>query len=112
MLALPAEQLIGKVVNLGSGVDRSILEIAETIKKLMGSHSPIELLGERPGQVVRHTCDASLALALLDWKPDIEFKEGLEESITWYQQNQSLWASQRWLRHIPIVTASGKREYH
>ena len=45
-------------------------------------------------------------LALLDWKPDIEFKDGLEESITWYQQNQSLWASQRWLRHIPIVTAS------
>mgnify|MGYP003340280482 FL=1 len=51
--AIP-EKIIGEVFNLGTGNDVSVLEIAKAVKSAMhNSSSSIELIGERPGQVVR-----------------------------------------------------------
>ncbi len=113
LLHAPREKVIGEVFNLGTGEDVSVLEIAESVKSAMNnSASPIQLIGERPGQVIRHTCDAMKFRQLLDWHPKREFTAGLRETINWYVSNQEWWAPQRWLRHIPIVSAAGKREYH
>ena len=75
-------------------------------------NSPIQHVGERPGQVFRHTCDASKAKNLLEWEPRVAFEEGLEQTIQWYRDNEAWWRPQVWMRHIPIITASGKRELH
>ena len=113
LLHAPREKVAGQVFNLGTGEDISVLEIAENIKKIMhNSASRIELIGERPGQVIRHTCDASKFQQSMGWKPRRMFAEGLRETIDWYIANQEWWHPQRWLRQIPIVTAAGKREFH
>jgi len=113
LLHAPRDKVIGEVFNLGTGEDVSVLEIAETVKAAMhNSTSPIELIGERPGQVIRHTCDAAKFRELMDWHPKHKFGAGLRETIDWYVANQEWWAPQRWLRHIPIVSAAGKRELH
>lgn len=113
LIHAPREKVIGEVFNLGTGRDVSVLEIAESVKAMMhNSVSPIELIGERPGQVVRHTCDAAKFGKLIGWQPTRTFETGLKETIDWYVRNQEWWAPQRWLRHIPIVTAGGKREFH
>ena len=110
--AIP-EKIIGEVFNLGTGNDVSVLEIAKAVKSAMhNSSSSIELIGERPGQVVRHTCDAAKFQRLLDWKPKRTFETGLRETIDWYVANREWWQPQRWLRHIPIVTAAGRKEFH
>jgi dTDP-glucose 4,6-dehydratase len=106
-------RVIGEIFNLGTGRDVSVHEIAESVKATMhNSKSPIRFTGDRPGQVFRHTCDASKAMAALSWKPAIAFEDGLRETISWYVANQEWWVSQQWMRHIPIVTADGKRELH
>lgn len=106
-------RVIGEIFNLGTGRDISIREIAEKVKATMhNSKSPIRFMGDRPGQVFRHTCDASKAMAALDWKPSITFEDGLRETISWYVANQEWWVPQQWMRHIPIVNADGKRELH
>jgi dTDP-glucose 4,6-dehydratase len=74
--------------------------------------SQIMFIGDRPGQVFRHTCDASKAQALLDWRPTTSFEDGLARTIQWYRRHEQWWRPQMWMRHIPIVTASGKREMH
>lgn len=113
LLHAPRDKVIGEVFNLGTGADVSVLEIAEAVKAAMhNAASPIELIGERPGQVIRHTCDAAKFRELLDWHPAYEFAAGLRETIDWYVANQEWWAPQRWLRHIPIINAVGKRELH
>ena len=113
LIHAPREKVIGEVFNLGTGESLSILEIAETVKATMhNSVSPIKLIGERPGQVGRHTCDSGKFNKLFDWTPQRIFNAGLRETIDWYVANQEWWASQLWMRHIPIVTASGKREFH
>ena len=113
LLHAPRDKVVGEVFNLGTGEDVSVLEIAETVKAAMhNSGSPVQLIGERPGQVIRHTCNAAKFRELLDWHPTLKFAAGLRETIDWYVSNQEWWAPQRWLRHIPIVNAVGKREYH
>jgi dTDP-glucose 4,6-dehydratase len=103
----------GKTFNIGSGRDISILDVARKITGAMDvPEERICFLGDRPGQVFRHTADASALTALSGWKPRTSFDAGLERTITWYRDNEAWWRPQVWMRHIPIVTASGKRELH
>lgn len=107
------QQVVGQVINLGTKRDISVLEIAETVKSIMsGATCNIEFIGNRPGQVFRHTCDASKAAHLLSWEATTSFEAGMKETVDWYVANRSWWEPQRWMRHIPIVTADGKRELH
>lgn len=107
------DKYCGEVINLGSGVDMSVLEIAHAIRELVPHcQSEIQTVGERPGQVFRHTADSSKAAALLDWAPATPFADGLAKTVAWYRDHPDWWESQRWMRQIPIITASGKREMH
>ena len=74
--------------------------------------SLITYVGDRPGQVFRHTADASKARRLLGWTPHIAFDQGLDQTIEWYLANRPWWEKQLWMREIPIVTKAGKRELH
>jgi dTDP-glucose 4,6-dehydratase len=76
------------------------------------ANSPIQFIGDRPGQVFRHTCDVTKAKRLLGWEAKVSFEEGLERTIRWYRDHESWWRPQMWMRHIPIITATGKRELH
>ncbi len=58
-LTAPLAKVKGRVFRVGSGVHRSILEIARDVLRVMGGpESQIKFVGERPGQVFRHTADA------------------------------------------------------
>ncbi len=103
----------GEVFNVASGVHRSILSIAQDVVKLMGKDdSVIEFVGDRPGQVFRHTGDIRKIQESLKWKPEIPWEEGLSRTIKWYRENKNWWEKQLWMRTIPITTKSGKRELH
>ncbi|HEX6513903.1 MAG TPA: GDP-mannose 4,6-dehydratase [Chloroflexota bacterium] len=113
LMQVDLERVVGQVINLGAGQHYSILDIANTVRDLMQPEdSPIMLIGDRPGQVFRHTCDASKAERLLGWKARTSLEEGLERTIRWYRKNEAWWRPQMWMRHIPILTAGGKREMH
>ncbi len=103
----------GEVINLGYGESLSLAEIAPIIvRKMNKPESLITYVGDRPGQVFRHTADRSKAERLLGWRPEVNFEQGLDRTIAWYLENRSWWEKQLWMREIPIVTKSGKRELH
>ena len=79
------------VVNVGSGKGVSIIDIAKLIIEFFPNYVDLHHVSERPGQVVRHTADFAQASNLFDWKPKIDFREGLEETINWYRNNESWW---------------------
>jgi len=107
------DKVVGEVINLGSGRDISVLDVANAIRDVMSAHdTPIQFIGDRPGQVFRHTCDASKAKHLLDWEPRTSFAAGLERTVRWYCEHEAWWRPQMWMRSIPIVAASGARELH
>ncbi|HEX8027867.1 MAG TPA: dTDP-glucose 4,6-dehydratase [Vicinamibacterales bacterium] len=106
-------KVVGEVFNIGTGVSLSIADVAKATVKLMGKpESLITYVGDRPGQVFRHTADASKAKRILGWQPSIDFEAGLGKTIEWYQNNRAIWQKQLWMRDIPIVTRAGKKELH
>ncbi|MFQ5645759.1 MAG: dTDP-glucose 4,6-dehydratase [bacterium] len=113
MMHAPEEKVLGEVFNIGSNGDRSILSIAKDVNKEMDCRSDnIIFVGNRPGQVIRHTSDIGKIKKVLGWEPEVNWNEGLKKTIEWYKSNRALWKKQTWMKEIPIITASGKRELH
>jgi dTDP-glucose 4,6-dehydratase len=103
----------GQVFNVASEMHRSILSIAEDVVNLMKKdRSIITFVGDRPGQVFRHTGDSSKIKNTLGWKPSVSWQDGLKKTISWYEDNRSWWEKQLWMRAVPIITKSGKKELH
>lgn len=107
------EKVRGEVINLGYGSSISLAEMAPLVARKMNKpDAEIVTVGDRPGQVFRHTADATKAERLLGWRPQVSFEEGLERTIAWYVENRPWWEKQLWMREIPIITKTGKRELH
>lgn len=107
------EKVRGEVFNVASEHHRSILSIAQDVVKMMcKDESVIDFVGDRPGQVFRHTGDISKIRRTLQWQPEVSWEKGLERTIEWYRNNRSWWEKQLWMRAVPIITKSGKRELH
>jgi dTDP-glucose 4,6-dehydratase len=107
------KKVAGEVFNVASGVHRSMFSIAKDVSTLMGIKNPqIKYVGERPGQVFRHTGDAAKIRSMLGWKPSVSWKDGLRMTIRWYMDNKQWWEKQLWMKTIPIITKSGKKELH
>lgn len=111
ILCATPKTVVGKIFNVGSGHHRTILSIAENIIERIGN-GKIEFIGNRPGQVDRHTCDWFNINHILGWSPTVNWEKGLNTTIEWYKNNSAFWQKQLWMREISIVTASGKIEMH
>lgn len=113
LLHTDIDNIRGQVINIGTERHRSVLEVAKAVLQAMGqTESEITFIGDRPGQVFRHTADTSKLKRLVGWEPQLSFDEGLERTIRWYRDNEAWWRPQMWMRHIPIINAAGKREMH
>lgn len=107
------EKVKGQVFNLATGIDRSIISIARDIIKLMGKDdSLLTFIGDRPGQVIRHTGDIAKMKNTFGWQPNVLWDDGLQKTIDWYKENRKFWEKQLWMRSVPIITKDGKRELH
>jgi dTDP-glucose 4,6-dehydratase len=89
---IKADGLEGEVLNIGSGVEISVLEMAERILKALGKPKTlIRMVKDRPGHVMRHAVKTDKIRSRLGWKPEIGFDRGLEMTIKWYLDNRPWW---------------------
>jgi dTDP-glucose 4,6-dehydratase len=92
VIAAPIEQVAGEVLNVATGVDISVAEIARLVLDALGK--PAELVRnvpERPGQVDRHIGSTDKAERLLGWTARTSFEDGLERTVAWYRDNEAWW---------------------
>ncbi|WP_248962937.1 UDP-glucuronic acid decarboxylase family protein [Sphaerisporangium perillae] len=73
-------------VNIGNPSELSMLELAQTIRDLAGSSSPIEFVDRPVDDPAVRRPDTSLALARLGWRPEIDVTTGLLRTISWFEQ--------------------------
>jgi NAD dependent epimerase/dehydratase len=77
----------GMVLNLGSGIETSIADLAEHVLRLVGREVPVEQTAERlrpPGsEVERLVADWAKAGEHLGWRPTIDLETGLRRTIEW-----------------------------
>jgi dTDP-glucose 4,6-dehydratase len=113
LLHVDLDKVRGQVLNLGTDVDRSVLEVAKAVLAASGdTKSEIQLISNRPGQVDRHTADSTRARKLLGWEPKTDFETGIARTVEWYRNNRQWWEHQVWMRHIPITLADGTKLMH
>jgi dTDP-glucose 4,6-dehydratase len=83
---------IGETYNIGSGVEKSVDEISEVIfSTLKKSDSLKKIVPDRPGHDRRYLLDSEKIRSELGWKPEIEFEQGIGETILWYEKNRTWW---------------------
>jgi len=86
---------LGMEVNLGTGQDISIGDLAEKILSLLGNSMPIVEEAERirpeQSEVGRLHADFSRARQLFNWEPTVSLDEGLSVVIKWVEQHPNLY---------------------
>lgn len=74
-------------VNLGAGFEISIKDLVEKIKSIVGYQGKIVWDKTKPDGQPRRMLDTSRAKAEFGYTAEVQFDQGLAETITWYQKN-------------------------
>jgi len=82
------EEIVGPV-NTGNPNEFTILELAEKVIKLTGSNSKIIFNDLPVDDPMQRKPDNTLAREKLDWEPQIQLEQGLEKTITYFNQLKS-----------------------
>jgi len=77
----------GKIINIGTGKDISILELATLIKEEVGYNGTIELDSTKPDGTPRKLLDVS-KINGLGWTANTPLREGIRKTIQWYLENR------------------------
>ncbi|MBS3152096.1 dTDP-glucose 4,6-dehydratase [Candidatus Woesearchaeota archaeon] len=83
---------VGESYNIGTGVEKSIEEIAAIILKTLNKPETLkQYVQDRPGHDRRYALEWSKIKNELGWAPKINFEEGIVETILWYKNNPDWW---------------------
>lgn len=83
---------LGETYCLGGDSEQSNLQITKNILFLMDkSEKMIEYVDDRLGHDLRYAINFNKAKRELGWEPQINFSDGLAQTVAWYKNNESWW---------------------
>jgi dTDP-glucose 4,6-dehydratase len=92
IIETPIEDVAGEVLNVATGVDISVADIADLVLALLGKPASLrEHVDERLGQVDRHIGSTEKIRRVCGWSARTSFEEGLARTVAWYRQNEAWW---------------------
>ena len=75
-------------LNIGSGVETSVLELVSLIEELTGNKYEINYKEAREGELLRSVLDSSLAEETIGWHSETPISEGISEVINWIKNQR------------------------
>lgn len=90
----------GETYNVGGNAEKKNIEVVTAICSILDRLQPkadgkyadqITYVTDRPGHDRRYAIDASKIRSDLDWTPSVTFEQGIEQTVTWYLENQTWW---------------------
>jgi dTDP-glucose 4,6-dehydratase len=100
-----ADGAVGETYHVGTGVEKSIEEIADSVLGALGKSADLKtIVPDRPGHDRRYLLDSSRIRDELGWKPAIEFDQGLAETVAWYAKHRDWWEPLR--ERAPVTEGS------
>src|SRR4051812_4930974 len=92
----PIDALAGEVVNVATGVDISVSEVADLVLDCLGKPRSLKTpVPERPAQSDRHIGSTEKLERLTGWRAQTSFQDGLERTVAWYRDNEAWWRALR-----------------
>lgn len=91
--AVLARGRVGETYHVGTGVEKSVTDIANGILAELGKPESLKVtVPDRPGHDRRYLLDSSKIRRELGWEPEYSFDEGgLAETVRWYADNRAWW---------------------
>ena len=79
------EEAVGEAINLGSGKEHRVIDMANMVNELVGNEAGIKYVERRDWDVkTRLLSSIEKAKRLLDYKPQMEFEDGLKKAHGWF----------------------------
>lgn len=85
--AAGASSISGMVMNLATGRQTTVLELAQKITALTGKTAKFDFRPQRPGDIKHSYADISLVRSKLNYEPKISLDEGLKLTFEWFKPN-------------------------
>ncbi len=86
LAAATADACVGRTLNVGSGREVQVGELAGLVKEVVGTpDAEVEHVEPRPGDVLRLLADSSRATELLGFEPTVSLRQGLHRLLVWYR---------------------------
>jgi dTDP-glucose 4,6-dehydratase len=83
---------IGETYHIGSGIEKSVENIAATILRYFGKSDECKVyVPSRPSHDRRYLLDTTKIKNELGWEAQIPFENGMDETIRWYVENENWW---------------------
>ena len=76
-------------INVGTGKDVTIREMAETMKQVVGYEGKLTFDTEKPDGAPRKLIDVT-RLKKMGWESSVDLKEGLDKTYEWYRTNNKI----------------------
>lgn len=77
-----------EVFNVAAGHDNTVLELVVLLNKIIGKHIEPKHLPIRPGDVFRTCADISKIKNILNFKPTVDFEEGLRRTVAYFKDKK------------------------
>jgi dTDP-glucose 4,6-dehydratase len=94
ILAAESETGTGEVIQIGSGQEKSIGELALKVAEIMGVSISVvseeERIRPEKSEVERLLADSGMAKKVIHWEPLFSLEQGLTETIHWFSQKEHL----------------------
>jgi len=82
----------GEVYNIGGGTELTNVELTHKILEAMGVGKEfIQPVEDRKGHDLRYSVDITKINTQLGYSPQVNFEEGLAQTINWYKNNEAWW---------------------
>ncbi len=100
--AVLAKGRVGETYHVGSGVEASIMEIADLVLATLGKPDSLKtIVPDRPGHDRRYLLDSTKLRTELGWAPSISWEDGLAATVEWYAAHRAWWEPLR--ARAPVV---------
>jgi dTDP-glucose 4,6-dehydratase len=82
----------GEAYNVGGETEKLNIDVARDLLALFGKNeSYLSFVADRPGHDLRYALNNKKIKGNLGWKPTVAFREGIEQTVAWYQANEWWW---------------------
>jgi nucleoside-diphosphate-sugar epimerase len=80
-----------EIINLGSDEPVVLADAIALVEELTGRKATLQYVPRHPADVLATWADITKAEKLLSWRPAYDFRKGVEELVSWYNENRT-WA--------------------
>jgi dTDP-glucose 4,6-dehydratase len=100
-----ADGRVGETYHVGTGVEASIEQIADRVLAALGKPAALKtIVADRPGHDRRYLLDTTKIRRELGWQPEVDFDQGMADTVAWYAANRAWWEPLR--GRAPVVESA------